>query len=255
MSNFRRVGGNPSSIKVLLIALAFLWLNAGCAITSVFNSESKAATAEEKSGEAVEARAVEILMEAQETEPEVTPLLKRFAEAVNGEFWGFEHRFKQKHSMIRKIKKSLVENPKMAADDVEITDALRYTLLIDDDPPGTHVSTINKVLKALEDQDHDVELVKNYWPTGDNYSGVNCVLEAPSGLLWELQFHTHASKENTGDNRLKYEELRSTETPVERKQELFDEMSTSWEEIPIPQEMLTPKSLHDSEEIITRPRP
>ena len=140
-------------------------------------------------------------------------------------------------------------------EDVRINDALRYTVLVDDEPPGTYVDTLRRVLGKLEAIQHRVEEVKNYWPTGDNYSGVNCVLIAPSGLYWELQFHTRSSKETNSENRAMYEELRLVNTPIKRKRKLFDQMTQAWDTVKVPKEALVNKSLHPKEEIITRSRP
>jgi len=52
---------------------------------------------------------------------------------------------------------------------------------------------IRATFKGLEAAGHKVIKVKNYWPRGDNYSGVNSVLETSDGLEWELQFHTAES--------------------------------------------------------------
>lgn len=157
--------------------------------------------------------------------------------------------------MLRKVKAIRYGKPSLPVEDVVITDALRYTLRVEDSPPGLHNRTAAKVLALFEAEGHSVELVKNYWPNGDNYSGVNCVLRTPAGLRWELQFHTAGSLKTNLANRDAYEELRRVNTALERKRDLFDTMSARWARVPIPAGILTPRSLHAREKIIQRPRP
>ena len=166
---------------------------------------------------------------------------------------GLDHRLKSIKSIRRKLRLRAGElgSPR----DVELNDTLRYTFLIDDDPLGSHTKAVATILKAFEKNGHKVSRVKNYWPKGDNYSGINTVLESESGLLWELQFHTQGSLRVKTETRALYEEFRAEQTPILRKQELFDQISVQWETVPIPQAVLVPHSLHASEEIIDRPRP
>ena len=111
------------------------------------------------------------------------------------------------------------------------------------------------ILQTLEKKGHSVVRIKNYWPADDNYSGLTSVLRTPSGLSWELQFHTSASLKVQKATRPLYEELRRADTPLERKRVLFDEMTKAWNEVPIPLEALQPQNLHARELIKTRERP
>jgi hypothetical protein len=188
-------------------------------------------------------------------EPSVSRMLQEVATKVGGTLAGFEHRLKKRDSLVRKIRTTLLKKPEAAVAEVVINDALRYTLQVDDTPPGTHAGAIRTTLAALEAAGHQVKQVKNYWPRGDNYSGVNAVLVAPDGLEWELQFHTAESFAIQRRDHELYEELRKDETPVEAKRELYKKMAAPWEKVPIPKDLLTPKTLHGSEEIILRPPP
>jgi hypothetical protein len=203
----------------------------------------------------LESRARELLDRAREIEPEVTATLIRLAGEAGGEMLGLEHRFKTLESSLRKLRLMLTEDPSLTAEEVTIQDALRYTMRVDDEPAGNYVRTVAGTLDALEAQGHAVLVVKNYWPDGDNYSGVNTVLEAPSGLPWELQFHTTDSYRVQHETRVAYEELRLVSTPPERKRALFDEMTRTWDTVPIPTGVLLPQNLHEREEIRDRARP
>lgn len=202
----------------------------------------------------VAAYASEILSRAAATEPEVTPRLVAVAEKMGGEMYKLEHRLKTRASTERKIRAKMAEDG-LALREVVIDDALRYTMKVDDVPPGRHVQAIKAVLDELARMGHAVVRLKNYWPAGDNYSGINGVLEAPNGLLWELQFHTSDSIRTQAETRAMYEELRRVNTPEARKRELFDAMTEKWDAVPIPKGILVVGALHDHAEIIERPRP
>jgi hypothetical protein len=132
---------------------------------------------------------------------------------------------------------------------------LRYTMRLEDEPAGHYVEAGREVLRAVEAQGHRVEHLKNYWPRNDNYSGVNCVLRAPGGMKWELQFHTEASLAAAVTTRAWYEEMRRIDTPLARKRELFDEMTRVWNDVEVPKSALRPKAIHERAQILERPRP
>jgi hypothetical protein len=199
-------------------------------------------------------RAEALLSRAREVEPPVTELLMRLAGEAGGEMVGLEHRFKTLESTLRKMRLILSEEPDVTAETVTIPDALRYTMRVDDDPPGNYVRTCAATLDALEAAGHRVIVVKNYWPRGDNYSGVNTIMQA-GGLEWELQFHTTDSYRIQRETRALYEELRLEATPPDRKRELFDIMTTAWDAAAVPADVLEPHNMHEEEEIRDRPRP
>jgi hypothetical protein len=203
----------------------------------------------------VERVADRLMAQAREHEPAVSYLLGRLAAQVGGRLAGFEHRLKTRLSLVRKMRKLLHENPAWTAADVEINDVLRYTIEVGDVPPGTHARAIRTALAALEAAGHRVAHVKNYWPRGDNYSGVNSVLVAPDGLEWELQFHTPESFATKMRDYHLYEELREVSTPRPRKRLLYQQLSAPWDSVPIPERILEPMALHRSEQIILRPPP
>ncbi len=188
-------------------------------------------------------------------EPVVSALLTQVAAASGGELAGFQHRLKSRASTIRKIRHLLAGHPGWTAADVVLDDPLRYTLVVADAPPGTHVATVRRAFAELEASGHRVDKVKNYWPRGDNYSGLNCNLLAPDGLTWELQFHTPASYALKDRDHVLYERMREDTTPVAEKRVLFEQLARPWEDVPIPAEVLSPGALHPKAEIIKRPPP
>jgi hypothetical protein len=196
-----------------------------------------------------------VMARARAHEPVVSAELRAIAAQVGGRLAGFEYRLKSRQSCLRKMRKKLHDHPDWQPRDAELDDALRYTIEVDDQPPGRHAEAIRVAFSRFEAAGHRVIQVKNYWPRGDNYSGVNAVMLAPDGLRWELQFHTRESfRIKMRDHHL-YEELREVATSAARKRQLYFELAEPWNAVPIPQHMLDPKSLHRNEEIILRPPP
>jgi hypothetical protein len=246
------------------LAFAFLLLACGPAPSPVVKPEASVAVApaptnapapaNDPAADPIAARADEIIAEARAAEPLVTPVLVQVAREHSGEMVKLEHRLKTKSSTIRKLKTRMADKG-LALHAVVIDDALRYTIRIDDEPPGRHLDGVKATLAALEADGHRVDRLKNYWPTGDNYSGINCVIRTASGMPWELQFHTKQSLEVQHRTRAWYEELREFGTPAVRKRELFDLMTKAWDAAPIPQHILEPGRVHPKAEILNRPRP
>jgi len=225
-------------LRVLLITLALLIATA-CASVPETTVD-------------VPSRADHHILEARAVEPAVTELLAEIVARRGGDLAGLEHRFKTRGSLERKIAGRLAEDPGTTPDEVEIDDALRYTVRIDDDPVGHHVAVIREVLSAFGGRGHRVVLVKNYWPGGDSYSGVNSILRAPGGLLWELQFHTPLSFATKSRTHGMYEIYRLRSTPEAEKRRLFAEMAALWFSVPIPAGILRDGALHSRDEVILR---
>lgn len=203
----------------------------------------------------VEARVDELLAAAREQEPMVSALLKKVAVDHGGRLLGFEHRLKTRRSMTRKIKLILAQGKAKTPARVTINDALRYTLQVADAPPGRYMTTIKTTMARLAKLGHRVIKLKNYWPRGDNYSGVNSVLIAPSKLRWELQFHTPASYKAQKATRSQYEKLRARATPLAEKRKLFDAMAKVWDTVAIPQGALSPGDWHPAAKVRKLSRP
>jgi hypothetical protein len=205
----------------------------------------------------VESLADDLMAQAREAEPSVSAELEAVAESAPAELAGLEHKFKKRDSLIRKIRSYLARDPELTVGEVRITDALRYTLLIEDDPRGLHLRTVREVVDRFETDGHTVVEMKNYWPRGDDYSGINSVFQAPNGLDWELQFHTPGSYRTAKGNRTPYEKMRLTTTPPDEQRRLYDQMVATWEGVAIPEGILEPGAIHERAIIRKRepPRP
>ncbi len=203
---------------------------------------------------AVQARADALLAQARALEPRVSVELKKLAPAVEGESYELRSRLKPRASLIRKLKEKLDQASDLGADEIQINDVLRYTILVKDVPAGHYMATVKRALSLLETIGYSVGEVRNYWPDGDYYSGLDCVLKHPDGQSWELQFHTDQSIISRESNDNDYKEFRDPKTPLERRRELFDRMASKWKMVPAPQGVLPGTGLK-GETIVVLPRP
>ena len=191
MSSLNQLRPIPSLIGVGLTF--FMTFNLSVSMYGCDQGKQQVKQSEAPAQMSIEAKANVLITQAWSEESTVTPLLKELATRFKGQLRGLEHRLKTHSSTIRKLKKILSENPTLTPNDATINDALRYTIEVRDEPPGNYVQTIHEVLKHLESKGHTVLKVKNTWPKGDNYSGVNTALQTPKDTLWELHFHTPES--------------------------------------------------------------
>lgn len=182
-------------------------------------------------------------------EPLITATLTAIAGAEGATLEGLSHRLKSRPALRRKIARRAASQPELTVGHADIVDALRYTAVIADRPRGHYVAAARDMLADLEAAGHVVVRVKNYWPRGDTYSGVNAVLRAPSGLQWELQFHTPRSVALRDRWHASYERLRDPTTPVAERRRLFRRMSEAWERVRIPSGALAPEALHRREQM------
>lgn len=249
-----RPADTPSAAGTPSTDVAHL-VSASVATASAPAPSASTATAPLSVEQALEQRAASFIDRAARLEPNITPLLTELAERFHGEMYKLEYRLKTPKSTLRKLRKLHAGNPDLAIEALSIDDSLRYTMKLADQPPGRYVEAVTAVLAALGEAGFEVVTVKNYWPKGDGYSGINTALRDASGLQWELQFHTPASIRAQLATRAQYEELRKVATPVKRKRELFDTMAQTWDAVPLPREVLVPGKIHDREQILQRPRP
>ncbi len=229
------------------------FLLAACASAPTTLSPPQEGAPLEISAEA-SARAAELREQGLTLEPELTALLILGADRRDLWLHGLNYRIKGRASLERKIQTGML-NEGLPADQIEISDVLRYTVVIHDQPPGAHNHEVADILKRADELGYPVREVKNYWPAGDTYSGVNSVLETPEGFLWELQFHTVGSLAAKDEGHHLYEAFRLPGTPVEKKREIFDQLVERWNWVQIPEGVLVEGSLHSTETIILRDRP
>ena len=235
------------------LLLCSLFVTSACTHSQLTSAEPLADTS--ALSHTVAGYADELLDAAAEAEPWITPILVYLAEFEQGEMKGLEFRTKSRESTIRKIETRMAEKNYATANEVSIRDTLRYTMQVPEQPAGHHNQSVAYILALLENVGHTVLAVKNYWPSGDDYSGVNTNLRAPNGLAWELQFHTPQSFELKMSSHYVYEQVRQPDISTETRQALYIQVADEWESVPVPAGILEPGSLHQLEEIILRPSP
>lgn len=233
---------SASRSRLLLPLLGALW---GCAACPAPASEGAPSVAQADAS--IARRAERMVARATAAEPPITALMRRVAADAGGELVGLDHRLKTQASTERKLR--------LDRQRTDLDDSLRYTMRVADAPPGAYRAAIRSSLAALEAAGHEVLRVKNYWPDGDSYSGVNCVLRTADGLSWELQLHTPRSLQVQTETRQMYEELRRADTPAARKRALFDTMAAAWRRVPIPTGVLEQGVLHARDELRRHTRP
>ena len=180
----------------------------------------------------IAAEADGLLERAASIEPVITGDLQRMAAAVQARMAGLDYRFKGRESLIRKIESKTWRRdvtPARAA--ANITDVLRYTVLLDSE---SFVSQYWQLQEQLAASGYQTNKVSNTWRKNAVYKGINTTI-IKNGQVFELQFHTEQSF-NLKNNELHklYEEAREISTSTERRAELQRQMVELSRQIPTP---------------------
>jgi hypothetical protein len=195
----------------------------------------------ERSPEAVK-QAERIRRDALAVEPAITGLMEGIAKTIDADFAlkpdgnsSLEERLKSTDSLARKIdgdaEKDHGGDREKAAN--AISDAVRYTLNVDDE---NYTDGVERTIKAVEETGWKVESVKNFWQAGDPYDGTNIKL-SKDGVKVELQLHTPTShRVKEVDLHDDYEVYRVSKDNTER-QALWDRMVDKAKAIPRPANM------------------
>ncbi|WP_436739395.1 ATP nucleotide 3'-pyrophosphokinase [Streptomyces sp. BBFR102] len=174
------------------------------------------------------------LEEAREAERSISVQVRAAAAMSEAELTGFDQRLKSPDSLKRKVATALAERPERNVDTVlaGITDAVRYTLLWDDD---SYTSGVSTVAHELDGWRNESTKWSNTWGRASGYKGLNTGWRAPrSGQQFEVQFHTEASKNAQETTHKLYEEQRLPSTSPERKQQLQREQDAIFAAVPVP---------------------
>ncbi|MGR4880483.1 ATP nucleotide 3'-pyrophosphokinase [Streptomyces sp. LARHCF249] len=171
---------------------------------------------------------------AERAERAISPQVRAAAWIAGAEVIGFENRLKSPDSLKRKVATSLREHPGQSAEAglATLGDAVRYTLQWRDDQYTDGVTTAAQVLSSWG---NDSTKWSNTWGRTDGYRGLNTGWRAPrSGQLFEVQFHTPASKWAQEATHKLYEEQRLPGTSPERKKELQEQQNALFAAVPVP---------------------
>lgn len=174
-------------------------------------------TAERQAAERIAARASVI-------EPEITRLLQDIvSEVAAAELTDLASRLKKIERIEDKILADLEEKGSLADVEAELFDALRYTLVIRED----YAQTIYRVIEALRRRGAGLVRSKNSWGR-DGYQAVNAVFRDPSGIPFEVQFHTPESRARRNEEHGLYEQLRDPTTNPLELGHLIDRTIAAW---------------------------
>ncbi|WSJ27653.1 ATP nucleotide 3'-pyrophosphokinase (plasmid) [Streptomyces sp. NBC_01324] len=179
-------------------------------------------------------RVDQYVKEAERAERSISPQVRAAAWIAGAEVIGFDNRLKSPDSLKRKVAASLKEHSAQSAEAAlaTLSDAVRYTLQWRDDQYTDGVTTAAQTLSSWG---NDSTKWSNTWGRGQGYKGLNTGWRAPrSGQLFEVQFHTPASKGAQEATHKLYEEQRLPGTSPERKKELQEQQNALFAAVPVP---------------------
>ena len=144
-------------------------------------------------------------------EPSLTKTVTDIADGVGAKMEGLQFRLKTEKSLARKIdadSKDFGGDASKAAN--KISDAVRYTMVIDSDK---YTDSVTKTLDNLRESGYQASRIKNFWQKGDDYQGINAKIKHPAGFEFEMQFHSPESLAMKEKTHALYEERRVSTNP------------------------------------------
>ncbi|MEU3449398.1 ATP nucleotide 3'-pyrophosphokinase [Streptomyces thermolilacinus] len=174
------------------------------------------------------------IADARQAERTISPQVRAAAWLTDAELIGFDNRLKSPDSLKRKVATAMKEAPGQSVEATlaTINDAVRYTLQWPDARYTTGVVAASSHLAAWG---NDSVRWKNTWG-GSGYKGVNSGWREPrSGMRFEIQFHTPASKWAQEETHKLYEEQRLPGTSPERKKQLQAQQNAIFAAVPVPE--------------------
>ncbi len=117
----------------------------------------------------------------------ITENVKKISDELGLELYGLDHRVKSPKSYCNKVRErcELVDKQEQLQ---SISDVLRFTQVVDD--LDNYGKIVNKSLNKFEELGYTIVQVKNFWGDIMPYKGVNCKIESPEGVRFEMQYHT-----------------------------------------------------------------
>ncbi|MFC7471382.1 SDR family NAD(P)-dependent oxidoreductase [Actinomadura keratinilytica] len=171
---------------------------------------------------------------AREAEHSISVQVRAAAAMSEAEVVGFDQRLKSPDSLKRKVATALAEQPGRNVDTVLAQHHRRRAL---HPPVGRRRLHLRRRHRRRHARYWRNESVKwsNTWGRTSGYKGLNTGWRAPrSGQLFEVQFHTEASKNAQETTHKLYEEQRLPSTGPERKQQLQREQDAIFAAVPVP---------------------
>ena len=162
-----------------------------------------------------EARVQAYWRAVQPFEARLTEQITDLADLVGARLEGLEHRVKGLDSLNRKVAEGLTK-PGASLQQLlaQQGDTLRYTFVL---PERRYAAGVRQVAEQLDRADVALTGLRNTW-SGGRYRAVNSTwTQVPSGLRFELQFHTPATWRATVLTHPWYATFRLPDTPMQIK--------------------------------------
>lgn len=169
-------------------------------------------------------------------EGQTTADMAEAAAAHGFDLGGLAFRVKTEESLARKIDSVHAETRTPRSEVAgQIGDVLRYTGIIAADK---YLDGAKAFLADLEAKGYGVNRVKNFWPVGDAYQGINVKVKHPDGFDIELQFHTPETYVVKEESHKLYSKYRIEENPAARL-DYWNKMVDLWAPVRIPEDILS----------------
>lgn len=180
--------------------------------------------------------AQDLISKAKVHDEETTNVLKTVASMGNGTLEGLQFRIKGKASLERKLVEKAGEKGLTVREYAKrVTDVLRYTQVSDPDNLAEDCLLAMDNLRKMGYS--TVEATNTLKDTNAVYRGINTLVRAPDGYVFELQYHTPQSLEIKEINHKLYEEQRLASTSIARKLVLKDQMLRNAKKVERPKEI------------------
>ena len=171
---------------------------------------------------------------ARKAERSISPQVRAAAWLTHAQLIGFDQRLKSPDSLKRKVATWMEETPGQTVEEslAMINDSVRFTLQW---PAGKYTQGVNHASDLLSSWGNDSTRWANTWQREAGYKAVNSAWRAPrSGQLFEVQFHTPASKAAQLETHKLYEEQRLPGTSPQRARELQKQQNAIFAAVPVP---------------------
>lgn len=174
-----------------------------------------------------------LLDAAAAAEVKVTPLLMQLAVEAEGCLAGLDFRFKGMASLAAKLERKALEKGMTQEEYAgNVTDVLRYTFCGSAD---TLVSQYAWFVRGLAMAGYCLfECTNTFGKAGLPYWGINCLVAAPDGYVFELQFHTEESLAAKERIHVLYEQARDPKCDPDHAVQLQREMIAITSAITLP---------------------
>ena len=189
-----------------------------------------------------QARTQDIYDIARANEPAITYAMMELADKVDGTLEGLEYSLKTASSIESKIQRKTdkdIRNGLMPKSDYEYVEAagdlIRYTMIVEHD---TMAKATMDVISAMKQAGYSVTEVDNkYLDPDGRYKAIHINAKAPSGQAFELQMHSELTLEANQATHKLYEEWRMPETEQARKDQLFNQIKSIYDALPVPKDI------------------